>query len=52
MDDLTGLLALPLVKGIPTAILIGVLAWVVTEAGSFIVPVRWRPVLAVVCGAC
>lgn len=50
MDDFTGLISSPLAKSIPVALVIGLLAWLVTEVGSFVVPTKWRPALALVAG--
>ena len=48
--DLAPLLETPLVKGAYLALGIAVLVWLVTEAASFFIPAKWRPVLPLVLG--
>jgi hypothetical protein len=48
--DWTALLKSPLAGGIPLAVGVGLLVWVITEASSFFVPTKWRPLVALMLG--
>ena len=50
MDDFTAILNSPLMKGIPTAIVIGLLAWGLTEALTSWLAEKYRPAIAVLFG--
>lgn len=50
MDDFGSILGSPLMKGIPTALVIGLLAWVLTEALTSWMPEKYRPAIAVLLG--
>lgn len=50
MDDFGPILSSPLMKGIPTALVIGAIAWTLTEALTSWLAEKYRPMIAVLLG--